>query len=882
MLKISNLCKKYIGKYENTFSLNNVNFDVNTNSMCFILGKSGCGKSTLLNLIGGVDTFDSGEIEIDGIKLSSLDSKEIVNYRNSYVGFVFQNFNLLEDYTVFENVNFALEFQNIKDKQRVYDCLEKVGLKDYVYRNVKDLSGGQKQRVAIARAIVKKPRILICDEPTGSLDKENSKLIFDLLKKISEETLVILASHDRQSAEIYADQIIELVDGSVVNVTKKKSKQANEEKQSELKKYKSSFKLLPKLGFKMLLKKPVQFIMACLLSVISVCFGGVSLGLIPKGEQNPIYKSLMDNKTMYFNVQRYDSFGNIKKSFVNDKSSKLEENEINFIKEQTNNECCFVSNLYNDISINFNKHVDSNLNPFFVSNINGICEINDNLIEKLDFEIVCGDLPKHDDEIVITKYLLDVFNYKELKSDTITFAPTESSILNSRIKMKNDILSPTKEFKIVGVIDTNLNDDITIENCQNTQSKELIDLAGAVLSKGLHNVVFVNDGYLNRNYKGKYNMPIYNCYSTFYSKSVGKGTFIAPKNYTPISEDISSLIYNTKVINNETNNFGIYIPLSEYNEDTIENALNELLYLYTSEDLRYEYDGVESIESIIDNFNYVLDAYGFETKKTADFLKDFGRELMTYYSKNDFVIEMNNEVVEIQILGFYDDRLNSENHFVVMTNPLFNKIIDSGNGLYNTINYSCVFIKDYKNYKNLIKKINDYDFVNENVQPNGSDVYLGSTLKSSYSIGYSKENFESTTNKLSLIFVSIAGVFTIISILCFYIFFGNLAHSEKRNIGILRCLGSKDSLIVCSLLFISISSTILIGTLGSIASLIVSNFINGLLKKEALFIVPQIELSFPVYLYIFGIAFVCSLLSLLISIKKYLKDKPVDVIKPVE
>ena len=187
-----------------------------------MLGPSGCGKTTLLNAIGGLDKVDSGTITIDGQKITRFSSNRIDNIRNANIGYIFQNFNLLDDRSVFENVAIALQMIGIRSKKtiraRVKYCLEKAGIYQYRNRPAGSLSGGQRQRVAIARAIVKNPKIIIADEPTGNLDSATTLEIMNIIKAISREKLVILVTHERNIAEFYSDRIAEMKDGKIVNL----------------------------------------------------------------------------------------------------------------------------------------------------------------------------------------------------------------------------------------------------------------------------------------------------------------------------------------------------------------------------------------------------------------------------------------------------------------------------------------------------------------------------------------------------------------------------------------------------------------------------------------------------------------------------------------
>lgn len=207
-------------KYSTTVALNGITLDFPKTGMIFIKGKSGCGKTTLLNLLGGLDDPTEGTIIFDGKHTTSFSQREWDDYRNRFIGFVFQDYNLLDGMTVEENIEFALniqdELQSAEDKKRrVQEMLHFVGLQDFEMRKVTELSGGQKQRVAIARAIAKQSKVILADEPTGNLDTESSKLVHSLLKKVSTRRLVIIVTHDIVSAMEYGDRIITISDGKI-------------------------------------------------------------------------------------------------------------------------------------------------------------------------------------------------------------------------------------------------------------------------------------------------------------------------------------------------------------------------------------------------------------------------------------------------------------------------------------------------------------------------------------------------------------------------------------------------------------------------------------------------------------------------------------------
>ncbi|MBO4539807.1 MAG: ABC transporter ATP-binding protein, partial [Clostridia bacterium] len=230
MLEVKNLVKEYRPKKGNPVrAVDGISLKFPEKGMVFILGKSGSGKSTLLNLLGGLDKYDSGEIIIKGKSSKDFSQSEFDSYRNTYLGFIFQEYNILNDFNVAQNIAIALQLQGQKaTSERINEILKEVDLDGYGGRKPSELSGGQKQRVAIARALVKNPEIIMADEPTGALDSKTGLQVFDTLKKLSQDKLVIVITHDRDFAEMYGDRVIELKDGKVISDVEKYTASAKE------------------------------------------------------------------------------------------------------------------------------------------------------------------------------------------------------------------------------------------------------------------------------------------------------------------------------------------------------------------------------------------------------------------------------------------------------------------------------------------------------------------------------------------------------------------------------------------------------------------------------------------------------------------------------
>lgn len=244
MIKVNKLNKYFnMGKPNELHVINDTCIEFGQNGLVCILGESGSGKTTFLNTVGGLDTFESGNITIDHMTLTKYSPREIEKLRNTKFAHIFQDQYLLEDHTVAYNIRMAMNMYEISEEERearIDYVLQAVEMKRYKKRLVSQLSGGQQQRIAIARALVKSPEVIFADEPTGNLDEANTMRIMSIIKKISQDCLVILVTHERRIAEFFADRIIHIQDGKIISdaVNKGKSSyQYNDDANLYLKEY---------------------------------------------------------------------------------------------------------------------------------------------------------------------------------------------------------------------------------------------------------------------------------------------------------------------------------------------------------------------------------------------------------------------------------------------------------------------------------------------------------------------------------------------------------------------------------------------------------------------------------------------------------------------
>ncbi len=299
MLTLSNVNKVYATRRKRKiYGLKDVNLSFPDKGLCLILGKSGCGKTTLLNILGGLDIEYEGDYVFMGKKLGK---KDFSDFRKQYVNFVFQDFNLIDEYNVADNVALGGSLSQ-NDTGDVSSLLSKVGLDGYGKRYPKELSGGQQQRVAIARALLKDGRLLLADEPTGNLDRENSIEIYKLLKEISRDKLVIVVSHDEELARQYADYVIRLNKGTVVESNLEVGAEADGGYAVDKRRVLSNKEAFTMATREFLRNKP-KIIMTVILMAVCFCVLSFAVIVAPLFKMSDVhYKLIKDQSYERFNL----------------------------------------------------------------------------------------------------------------------------------------------------------------------------------------------------------------------------------------------------------------------------------------------------------------------------------------------------------------------------------------------------------------------------------------------------------------------------------------------------------------------------------------------------------------------------------------------------
>ncbi len=831
MIELKNVKKIYKSKKSiDTVALNDINLKINNKGLLFIVGKSGSGKSTLLNLIGGLDCIDSGELLINGNDISKFTKNNFDSYRNTYIGFIFQEFNILEQYNVYENIELSLKLQNKSTSMDIIDSLlEKLGLKGLGNRKINELSGGQKQRVAIARALIKNPKVILADEPTGNLDKNSSEQIFSILKEISKEKLVIVVSHDDESAKKYADRIVEIEDGNIVSDSEQLV--TDEFENIELKKSKLPLSYALKMAINSFKTKPFKLFMTILLTAISLIFMGITVNCAFFDKTMLVVNTMKDNNNYIYDVRNSD-FG-----YMGSISNfKLNEIDINDIEKLTNATVNPVYTLYDDgnrLAFEFGENTINNkyykFEPYYLDFV----EINDSRI----LGEIIGNEPTKDNEIVIHKYFADyIIKFGIMTTDnTLYFPKSYDELINSKQEIK---LGENKVI-ITGII--NDNDSLF------TKAKETGNFESDKL-----------ESYF-------YNRYVSNAYKIYVNGFTETATLRINKN---------SLLNHVAIIDNGKNENQHYLSNNI-------NALNNEISVITSSGISYisslkknevilSIDGLKTFES---NFDSKLNKY-LETHSGGiyeELLKEF---VSIYLKESPNSLKLYLSIYVDSSLEDKDSDINIIGISLDGNNYISYQYIEEYEPVLKNMGSVKIFDNNTKNLTKSLNKLVFRDFFE------GSDIEYGTYYNYTVDINNQADlsNVMGTYKGLSIYILIISLVFTLFTLLLFSNFISVSISYCKKEIGILRALGatSKD------VIKIFVYESLIIGLISWILSIIgwytLCGILNNSLFGNMYYTLNGIVTHplVPIIMLIYTI--VIALVITIISISRITNIKPIDAI----
>ena len=887
MIEFKNVSRTYkISNKNKVLALKDITFKLPNKGMVFILGTSGSGKSTLLNLLGLLDKPTSGEIIVDGKLAHKFKQKEIDYYRNTYVGFVFQEYNLLENFNVNKNIEIALDLQKKKKNQnKIDEILNKIGLTGLGKRKIKELSGGQKQRVAIGRAIIKNPNMILADEPTGNLDSENSEQIFNLLKEISNNKLVVVVTHDIEFANKYADRIIEIKDGQIVNDTSKDEQDFNLQSFSLVKSRLSLLKSIS-LSVSNLKKKKLKLAIITLLLTISFTMFGFFSQLIKFDIDRTHAETLIKQQEYQVEINKKIKGKNFTTAspVITFTSAELTE-----VKNKLNKNVIKVSKAVEDNSyLEMRFASESNPNNTDTKNY-AYYELYPSYTLFLDYDLerlsslkLIGRIPNNNNEVIINKVLADFIlkngllvwetdkNGKLIESNY--YPTTYEDIINDNKK----IVYGTSYLIISGIIDENmdkyeslkttLSDDMIIEPTD--LYKEFIVKYGSKMSE----VIVTNDFFDNITLKPNNVMPI-----DFYKLSYifGEKQFYPMTNTATIDKKIK--MYNgTKVVEIEN---------LQSNEVILGvNMLDEL------------FDG-EYSKQLLELLQQKRSDYEYQVKVREEKIKQIEKELET---NPDYIYEYPPEIKEIDFdklkkdftYKYINDKQIIGKTISVEVNDLFLRIQDQKTKRYNDFTIIGYSEEEVHNYYSKDSVFNNY--MRENSEtisiyfeehelnqlekifkefPSQGSKYISRTVYSS-----TMDTVKKVVDKVSTI-ATYSAIFSLVfSIILFMFFTLTSVNSNKKSIGILRALGAKTSDIYKIFYlesFLMGFFAMILSSIGCYLSVVVA---NKLISSNLFVNVSPIIFKPDILIILFIVLIILTTISFVIPIFKITRTKPIDVI----
>ena len=876
MIELRNVTKIYKSKKaSDTIALNDISLKFPDKGLVFVLGSSGSGKSTLLNLLGLLDKPTSGEILVNGTNINKMGDKLLTRYRNNYIGFIFQEFNLFDELNVYDNIELCINAKNVLDiKGKVDNLLNDLGLSGYGKRKINELSGGEKGRVAIARAIIKNPNVILADEPTGNLDSENSKIIFDILKKISKNHLVIVVSHEEALAQFYADAIVRLEDGKIIqnNIGEVNSSY----RELSLKKHYIKFSSKVKLALGILKKKKIRTGITAILASVSFALLGFSMSLFNFDVARMHSEAMIQENETSISFSK----GNINTNNVN-LDKVLTDSDILEITNKLDNyqkiSYLYTNNSIEDFSFGMSLdfinelensayyNIDLNSTPYFVT-------YNGEDIKNLD---IMGSIPSNPREVLIPEYFAEQlvaksFNtYDEARNYPIYQMEVENI---DELIGKNLSLSSTY-VTISGIIkDNNLNKyrelinrDIRDEEYESSDLyKEFVDNYSNSVYFVINDTFFENSDFTFNNAISGMVFDLVNIYNN--------DNYYLATNYSVIDREIEYYDGSNFVKSNTLNDGEVIVSQmfleDYYGSDLTQGLMNALI------EAREEYDKLveERNKLLEEQMNNCLN-YGICDYEEIPEVEQIDINELT---KDYYIDYMNNHG---SIIGnSYTLQIKDELHFTDKEiNNIDLKIVGVVFDVVNYINYNTInnYILPNELVTSIKTNINDEErleqLFNDFSEKSG-------TYKIETKFSNKIEDVEGIVKSIENISIYLVIGASIFAIILFTLFISSSISSYKKNIGQLRALGARIKEIVNIFILESLIIGIITFVLSNILAILSINIINNYITKEVYFYLRPLVFNentiFIILISIIGVI----LISLIIPIIHLSRKRPINLI----
>ena len=897
MIELKNVCKEYKAKNRVvTKALNNINIKLPSSGLVFVLGKSGSGKSTLLNLIGCMDKVTSGNILINDKDISKLSESKLNDYRNSCFGFIFQEHNLIEKFSVYDNLKLPCALKKLKYKKDDYDkILNSVSLDNLGYRRVNELSGGQKTRVSIARALIKNPNVILADEPTGNLDSTNSIQIFEILKNISKDRLVIVVTHDTEYAYKYGDRVIEIEDG---NITKDNIVNQINEDNKEIKIVKSRLSFVDAIKFSSLnlRRKTIRLIVISIIISATLTLFGYSYLMSDIDIINTHVKTMIDNNETEMTLVKKIPGKNL--SDINP-ALNISDEEIKYIRNNITNNIeltyrLVLDNEFMELEKNMdfeNPNLELSYNAYYNHTYTESTFIEKSK-ESLESLKLIGSAPTGNNDIAIYKVLADyllingtIILDNDSKGNLIqkTWYPKDyNDLVNShkKILLTNGNFKNSKKYYVVitGIIDEDLSKFEVLKTIDRTKAeheqKSLLDEFSNKYMP-LLNLRIVSDNFYKETIIDKNNILDNNLYDLTY-------TYNNEKYYTSFSSSLISSVEMNIYDGKKTR------KISDIKEDEIvldmsliskmnggDKFYSEQLEIYTKKiDKEYE-DKVKQREKKLKEEQKKLENDSeYVIKEIPEVVKPNENKIMDDFNKkfiNDFGII--GKIINVSINDLYKENNSKAYDLKVIGYVYGNNENNSDKSLVNEKLISEYMRGNRETYKININEIDENKIKDLLVKYSDDKNFNISTLYSS-----TIKSLKTSVNKLNGLFKKISYGLIAFSIVLLTLYILMSINNSKKEIGILRSLGTKISGIYKIFYIEGLIIGVISVVLSSVLIYFGTGFINNYISKDLFYSVKPIVFNPNVILYISVIIFIAVSISSLIPLIKISKSKVIDII----
>ena len=883
MIFLKNATKSYYSKKCKKTILDNISLTFPDSGLFFITGKSGAGKSTLINVLGLLDLFDEGEMFIDDLKINELSKRQIDNIRRNYFGFVFQQFNLINELNVIENIKLSYNLSS-NTNSNIEDIMKMLKIDDLKFKKINELSGGEQQRVAIARALVKKPKVLLCDEPTCMLDQENTEIIMQYLKKVSENILVVIVTHEIEHLTKYSKNIIEINNCKIINnansINENVLDKDNEFNYSLLKNKKFQVKNILMLSIRWMQYKISKLIFIIVSIMLLLSLVVLSASFITKSKNDILIESLYNSKSTYITYYRKNYYDENEKLEI-EKIGMNNSDEENFKKNLSFYDGDKVYNYFNCEYGNLgslNKSIYENLglgHNYYTKRNNGITIINKRFIEKYKLKLY-GNLPEKSNEIVITDYIFEQYKMCGYFNEKNINIYKYDDLIGKYITLYDENFDIEVKLMVVGILDTNLDKD-RYKKLSVFNNHELLYIEWKeLLEYGVHNIAYVGENFIEELKKEiKIICP----------------TFLGDLKYNNRDyRGISSIENNNENIYyvKSNNNNGVICPFPVNVDNNIE--INEKIYKMIDDYAMKDYEIVRE-EFINDGYYDAWQEYALYIKQNKENI--YNKEFSYNFFKNQIIKQYSEDLInnydyrylklgkdgkyvrEVQIIGFYNNNsFSNSNNIIYVSHNLFEELFSE--------------IKEFSTpYKFIINPITMNNKIDENninftkLKMNSESLINNEDKIAyiTYEIGnenYAALNYINSYLQIIsyiVLFFSIS-LFVILMILIYY-YYRRLINDKIKNIGILKSLGANDKEIFYIFNFQVVSIMTLAIVLSILTTTIIATIISSFCRNKLLFNFNLFDINWLVVLFLSIIILLCGMLVIYVSIKNNSRKSPI-------